>query len=102
LSGPDRPTAIIAYSENETPSILVAAGQLGLSVPKDLMVLQFAPVDSRIAGLPVPAIQIPTAEIGRRAVRMLLRKIESPNDLCDSEAVAYEPFKGDAIAPPAS
>jgi DNA-binding LacI/PurR family transcriptional regulator len=100
LSGPHRPTAVIAYSEYEAASLLFAATQLKLSIPSQLMVLGFAPADQRIAGIEVPAIRVPTAEIGRRAVRMLLRKIESPNELCDCEAIAYEPLKSEMIAPP--
>jgi LacI family transcriptional regulator len=100
LSGPDRPTAVIAYSEYEVAPVLFAATQLKLSIPNDLTVLGFAPADQRVAGILVPAIKVPTTEIGRRAVRMLLRKIESPNDLCDCEAIAYEPLSSDAIAPP--
>lgn len=101
LSPPDRPTAVLSYSENETPAILIAAAQLKLSIPRDLTVLQFAPGDQFIAGMHIPAAPIPTEEIGRTAVRVLLRKIESPNELCHSEAVAYAPLKDDAIAPPA-
>jgi DNA-binding LacI/PurR family transcriptional regulator len=102
LGSPDRPTAVLAYSENETPSILIAAAHLRLSLPRELTVLQFAPADQWIAGMQLPAVPIPTEEMGRTAVRMLLRKIEAPNELCDSEAVAYSPLKNDAIAPPAS
>jgi DNA-binding LacI/PurR family transcriptional regulator len=97
LSGPDRPTAIIAYSEYEIMPLLLAATQLKLSIPTDLTVLGFTPTDQRIAGIHVPAIRIPTAEIGRRAVRMLLRKIESPNDPCGSEAITYEPGVGAGV-----
>ena len=102
LTGPDRPTAIIAYSEYEAAPVLFAASKLGLSVPRDLTVLCFAPTDQRIAGILVPAIAVPTAEIGRRAVRMLLRKIDSPNDSCDREGVPYEALNADSIAAPAA
>jgi LacI family transcriptional regulator len=99
LSGRDRPTAVLAYSANEVPAVLFAAAQLKLSVPGDLAVLQFSPGDQWMAGMHIPAIRIPTEQIGRQAVRMLLRKIASPNDLCESEAVPYQPMAGDAIAP---
>jgi DNA-binding LacI/PurR family transcriptional regulator len=102
LTEPDRPTAIIAYSENEASPVLFAACKLGLAVPRDLTVLCFAPTDQRIAGILVPAIAVPTAELGRRAVRMLLRKIDSPNDPCECEAVPYEPLGAEAIAAPAA
>jgi DNA-binding LacI/PurR family transcriptional regulator len=99
LSAPHRPTAMIAYSENEVTPILFAATQLGLSIPGDLVLLQFSPIDQIIAGIRVPAIKIPTAEVGRRAVRMLLRKISTPDKLCEREAVAFEPLEDDAVAP---
>jgi LacI family transcriptional regulator len=99
LSGPDRPTAMIAYSENEVTPILFAATQLGLSIPGDLVVLQFSPIDQIIVGIRVPAIKIPTAEVGRRAVRMLLRKISAPDEMCEREAVAFESLADDAVVP---
>jgi LacI family transcriptional regulator len=99
LSSPDRPTAMLLYSERETPSLLVAAAKVGMSIPSDLAVLAFYPFDQWIGGVRVPSVPIPTAEVGRRAVQMLLSKIESPDAPCAPQTVAYGPLAPDAVAP---
>jgi LacI family transcriptional regulator len=95
LRSPDRPTALLLYSQYEAPAVLLAASKLKLSIPDDLVIVNFAPRSDWIAGVHIPAVLIPTVEIGRRAVNMLLRKIEAPNQPCESEAVPYELPEGD-------
>jgi LacI family transcriptional regulator len=101
VSGPQRATAIISYSEHHTPPIVMAAALQKLSIPHDLMVLQFTGGDEWVAGSHVPAIRVPTEEVGRRAVRMLLRKIEFPTQLYDGESVPYAPLPGNILSGPA-
>lgn len=101
LSGEDRPTALLLYSENDVTSVLAAAASLGLSVPKDLAVMCFYPAELKVAGMNWATVPIPTVELGRRAVRMLLKRIETPDQHCTSEAVPYELPKVETIAPPA-
>jgi LacI family transcriptional regulator len=102
LSCPDRPTAVIAYSEHEVASVVCAALSLGLSIPRDLSIVAFAPSPMWIASNLVTIAAIPTEEQGRRAVRMLLAKLASPDQTCKPQAVAYG--LGDerqTLAPPA-
>jgi LacI family transcriptional regulator len=82
LSGPDRPTAVLVYSDHDVSLLMCIAAELGLSVPKDLSVLTFFPVEPWIGGKHVSSVRVPTAEMGRRAVRMLLKKITSPEEPC--------------------
>ncbi|MGB7159518.1 MAG: LacI family DNA-binding transcriptional regulator [Tepidisphaeraceae bacterium] len=100
LSGPDRPTAVLVYSDLDVSLVMSVAAELGLSVPRDLSVLVFYPVSPWVAGKSVSAVRIPTAEMGRRAVRMLLKKIEAPNVSCAPERVPYEVVLGETVAPP--
>jgi DNA-binding LacI/PurR family transcriptional regulator len=102
LSGRDRPTAVLLYSENDLPALLCAASELRLSIPRDLSVLEFFPVEPSIAGMRVSVVPIPTGEMGRRAAAMLLRKIEEPSKACAAEAVPYRGITTDTIAPPVS
>jgi LacI family transcriptional regulator len=102
LSGADRPTAVMLYSENDLPALLCAAAELKLSIPRDLSVLEFFPVEPAVAGMRVSVVPIPTGEMGRRAVAMLLRKIEDPNEPCAAEAVPYRAVTTDTVAPPVS
>jgi LacI family transcriptional regulator len=101
LSGADRPTAVLLYSENDLPALLCAAAELRLSIPRDLSVLEFFPVEPSIAGMRVSVVPIPTEEMGRRAVAMLLRKIENPSEACAAEAVPYRAVTTDTVVTPA-
>ena len=100
LSGEDRPTAVIVYSERDVSLLMAAAAELHLSVPRDLSIVVFAPFEPWVAGNHVSAVAIPTAEIGRHAVRMLLKKIATPGESFAPEAIPYEAVLGATIAPP--
>ncbi|HEX3358423.1 MAG TPA: LacI family DNA-binding transcriptional regulator [Tepidisphaeraceae bacterium] len=99
LRGENRPTAVVVYSDRDLSLLMCAASELGLSVPKDLSVLVFYPTDVWSAGKSVSAIQVPTSEMGRRAVAMLMQKIESPNESCSPVAVPYDARFGETVAP---
>jgi LacI family transcriptional regulator len=102
LSGDDRPTAVLAYSEGEGQSIVCAAMSLGLRVPQDLSVLVFAAFSHFIGGHHMSVVAVPTEEVGRCAVRMLLAKLVGPDIVCPPKAIAFEigPSR-DTIAPAA-
>ena len=100
LSGPDRPTAVLVYSEAGVPQLLCAAAEAGLSIPRDLSVMAFAPSDLMYTDKPVTAVRVPTAEMGRRAVKMLMRKIAGPDTCCNPEPVPYLAEPGATVAPP--
>jgi DNA-binding LacI/PurR family transcriptional regulator len=101
LSGADRPTAVLVYSERDVSALMTAAAELGLVVPRDLSVVAFAPGAPWEGGQWVSVAPIPTAEMGRRAVEMLVKKIRTPDAVCDPEVVAYAAVSGGAtVAPP--
>jgi LacI family transcriptional regulator len=92
LNGPERPTAVLAYSENEVTPVMCAARMAGFSIPRDLSVVAFAPASMWVAGYEVSIAAVPTEEVGRRAVRMLLRRLESHQDgevSCPPDPVPY-------------
>jgi LacI family transcriptional regulator len=89
LSGENRPTAVLAYSENEAQAVIGAALSLGLNVPRDLSVLVFAAGEYYVAGHRVSVVALPTEEMGRRAVRMLLQKLSEPVAICPPQNVTY-------------
>lgn len=74
LAGPGRPTAIFALSDALALGVTRAAGAAGLRVPQDVAVVGF---DNRDWGEyctpPLTTIEFPLYEIGRLAVRRLLR-----------------------------
>jgi LacI family transcriptional regulator len=100
LRGEDRPTAVLVYSDHDLSSLMCAAASLGLSIPNDLSVLTFFPTEPWVGGRRVSAVQLPAAEVGRRAVRMLLQKINKPDQPCPAEAVQYQAALRETIAPP--
>lgn len=84
LDRPDRPTAVLCYSDAFAVQALRAAESLGLRVPEDVSVVGFD--DSPLATGVRPAlttVRQPIADKGRRAVRTLLA-------LMAGEAVADE------------
>ena len=91
---------MLVYSENRRLAAHGVAAELRLAVPRDLSVLVFEAAEPWVSGRAVSAVRIPTREMGRRAVRMLLKKIESPNERCVAEPVAYEAVFGGTVAPP--
>jgi LacI family transcriptional regulator len=102
LAAADRPTAVMAYSENEAYAVVCAARILGLTIPRDLSLVVFAPEDLPVLGYEVSAAAVPTHEMGRRAVLMLLEKLKSPEVPRPPEPVPYPAMSQTTIAPPAS
>jgi LacI family transcriptional regulator len=99
LSAKDRPTAVLAYSENEVESLMCAARMLGLVVPRDLSVVVFAPSSNWIAGYQMSVAAVPTEEMGRRAVRMLLERLKFPDANCAPEAIPYGLVAAQSVGP---
>lgn len=84
LAGPDRPTAVLCFSDAFADGVIRAADQLGLAVPEDVSVVGFD--DSSLAALsrpPLTTIGQDVVEKGRRAVETLLAKMrgEEPEDV---------------------
>ena len=101
LSGDGRPTAVLVYGDRDLSSLLCAAAELKWSVPRDLSVVVFHAGELFAGGKHISIVPVPTEQMGRRAVAMLMRKIESPNEPCAPEAVAYESITRETVAPPA-
>jgi LacI family transcriptional regulator len=99
LRSDNRPTAFLVYAERDVSSLMCAAAELGLSVPKDLSILVYSPSEPWICGKRISIVQIPTTEMGCQAVQMLRKKMESPNEICAPVSVAYGPLPRETIAP---
>src|SRR5688572_23581049 len=99
LGSVDRPTAVLAYSENEGLALATAARTLGLEIPRDLSMVLFAPAAAWFAGYALSAAAVPTQEMGRRAVQMLLRKLSEPAEPCAPEAIPFSLSDRGSIGP---
>jgi len=76
LSGPDRPTAIFAASDEMAVATIEVAHELGLRVPEDLSVVGFD--DSPIAAfakVPLTTVWQPLSQVGELAVEILHKQI---------------------------
>ncbi|MDQ0581358.1 LacI family DNA-binding transcriptional regulator [Streptomyces rishiriensis] len=69
-------TGVVVHNEAVLEPLVDAFEQLGLRVPGDLSVTAICP-DELAAGLrvPVTSIALPSAEVGERAVELLMRKL---------------------------
>ena len=100
LADPDRPTAVIVYSDHDLSTVMTAAASLGLEIPKELSVLVFYPIEPWVCGRRVSCVPLPTTEIGRRAARMLFSKLDTPDEPCPPQIVEYRADLRDTVGPP--
>ncbi len=80
LNRQPRPGAIIAINDLMAIGVLRAAGDLGLTIPKDLSLVSFD--DLPIAQFQVPRLTTATKEpvlMGSEAVRLIFERIQKPN-----------------------
>jgi LacI family repressor for deo operon, udp, cdd, tsx, nupC, and nupG len=75
LTGPDRPTGILAASDLVAMAVLRTAWELGIQVPRDLSVIGFDGVDAGgVTGPPLTTVAQPLEEMGRAAVAAVLHQ----------------------------
>jgi DNA-binding LacI/PurR family transcriptional regulator len=100
LSGPERPTAVVAYELDEALAICYAAARLGLSVPRDLSVVMFHFGGITVAPIPLTTVELSIWEVGRQAADLLVSKIAEPEQNFPARAVSVNLFQGGTCAPP--
>lgn len=93
LAGPDRPTALFAYSVDATDVLQAAAERTGLRIPANLAVVTVAEAGAglitRERRLRWTALRPPHAQVGRAAVAAVMRKIDNPLRPLAPEAIPY-------------
>ena len=100
LTGPGRPTAVVAYELAEAMAVVNAAHHLGLQIPKDLSIIQFHHwIDDRFF-LPFHTVYNAMAEVGAGAVGMLIDKIENPEIALPALVVPERLIEGATCLPP--
>ncbi len=74
LAGPDRPTAVVGGCDSIALGVMEAARALGLRVPDDLSVTGFDDTElAAMAAPPLTTVRQPLREMGRVALRTVLR-----------------------------
>lgn len=110
LTTDHRPTAVVCANDRSAIGVILAAAQLGLSVPGDLSVVGYDD-DENVAPCLVPAlttVRLPHREMGERAMRVVLDRVlddtpaaavvehrPTPRTLLDCPLVVR-----DSVAPP--
>jgi LacI family transcriptional regulator len=94
LSKPDRPTAVVTYSDTSALPVLHAATSLGIRVPQDLSILTFGEQLVDIGGVGITTMLIPWAAVGQSGSQMLLEKIANPAQVLKSRALEFEVAEG--------
>jgi LacI family transcriptional regulator len=97
------PTAIIANCDGAGLGVLVAANELGLSVPGDLSVVGFdGTVQSRWSVPQLTTVAQPLADMGRLAIRSILGLIKGERPYSPHLQLATSLIEGASTAPPQS
>ena len=101
LQSAARPSAIIGYGKEELALVMLLAAQIGLQVPRDLSLLIFGEKSAPpFAFREVSQMVLPQEEVGREAVRLLLRKLDNPSFSAPPCAVPFDFAPGELCAPP--
>ncbi len=80
LAYPNRPSAILACNDLMAMGVLRAAAECGLEVPRHLAVVGYDDIElASYTNPPLTTIRQPKREIGRRAVEMLIERINDRN-----------------------
>jgi LacI family transcriptional regulator len=101
--GSRRPTAVVAANDLIALGVIEAGEEAGLRCPEDFSVVGFndMPFVDRFRPA-LTTVRIPEYEIGRRAARMLLARIDQPDARPETVLIAPELVVRDSTAPPSS
>ncbi len=100
LRSPDRPSAVVAYTQVEAVTTLEMAGRCGLRVPDDLSIITCS--DGLLDGgaVEITSMLIPNTELAHVAVAMLRRRMKTPGTGCRAQAVPFQLAAGATCSPP--
>jgi len=96
------PTALVTANNQMTLGALLEIRDLGLRIPEDVSVVGFDDAEwASLVSPPLTTLAQPTYELGVRAMRLLLKRIEDPDG--DMERLLLEPelVVRKSTAPPA-
>jgi LacI family transcriptional regulator len=80
LGRPDRPSALVVGNNDMTLGALEAIRQLDLTVPRDIAIVALDDVPwAGVLPAPLTAVSQPSFAMGREAIRLLMRRIQSPD-----------------------
>ncbi|MFC3808750.1 LacI family DNA-binding transcriptional regulator [Terrabacter sp. MAHUQ-38] len=91
LDAADRPTALICFNDRVAVGAIVAAGEVGLRVPADLSVVGYDDDEELASHYPpgLTTVALPHFDLGRVAVKALLRSIKLGEPLDSHQVEGY-------------
>jgi LacI family transcriptional regulator len=96
-------TALVVHNEPAVPPLMEALRGLDVTVPGDLSVVAMGPQELASAMSPrLTMVPIPAEEMGRRAVELLMSKLNGECPIPGSTLMAPHLVPGDSTAPPPS
>lgn len=101
LHRPDRPTAVVVYAMDHTPSLLHAIEDAGLRVPDDVSLLAYG--DSPWASVLRPPLSVVRQDYnawGRESAELLFQRIHAPEDAAPVVTRAATFIDRASLAPP--
>lgn len=79
FEGPDRPDACFCVSDVFAASVIKAATERGISIPRDMSVVGFDDIDLATMTVPtITTIQQPAYQLGWQSCNILIEQIENP------------------------
>jgi LacI family transcriptional regulator len=99
LMQPERPTAILCYSESGILLAYSAALCLGLKIPQELSLMSFESAIFAVV-LGMNQIWFPGKEVARNAVNMLIKKIDDPSFVSPPVRIPSGFHDGTSVAAP--
>jgi len=100
LSGPGRPTAVLAVNDEHALAVLRSAEAVGLRVPEDLSVAGFDDIEG--AGYAKPrlcTVKVDKISMGRRAIQHVFEMMEKPLERESLEQLPVELVIGESTGP---
>lgn len=99
LDRPDRPTALLCHSRYQATSVLLAANQRQLRIPRDLSLMQMGPRSEHGPEM-ITAMVLDEHRRGRIAVDMLIEEIDNPGAEPTAHFADLEFVDAGTCAPP--
>jgi DNA-binding LacI/PurR family transcriptional regulator len=99
LQQPDRPTAVLTYSEAETMAVVQASTQLGWAMPRDLSLVTFYRSNPLSYCFGLSYWALPENDMGRIGVQMLQQKIKNPVVPLAPRALPLHYIAGQTVQP---
>lgn len=96
--GKARPTGVVTYDRAER--VLLAAATAGVRVPEELSVVTFGDGDTEHDAIAMTHLALPYEEAGRKAVAMLMKKIEQPGKCMPAKPLALKMTRGKTCTKP--